>query len=160
MTKKPSFTGRRKARRYALQALYSWVLSDNVLSDIETHFLVEHAAEEFDREYFQTLLHEVPRHIEILETTMSPYLSRKFADLDPIELTILRISIYELKERLDIPYRVVINEGLELAKAFGSVDSHKFVNGVLDKVARELRKTEINDSTQDKGKIPFNESEK
>ncbi len=143
MTKKPSFTGRRKARRYALQALYSWVLSENALSDIETHFLVEHAAEAFDREYFQTLLHEVPRHIEILETTMSPYLSRQFADLDPIELTILRISIYELKERLDVPYRVIINEGLELAKAFGSADSHKFVNGVLDKVARELRKTEI-----------------
>jgi N utilization substance protein B len=143
MTKKHSFTGRRKARRYALQALYSWALSENALSDIETHFLVEHAAEEFDREYFQTLLHEVPRHIEILEITMSPYLSRQFADLDPIELTILRISIYELKERLDIPYRVVINEGLELAKAFGSTDSHKFVNGVLDKVARELRKTEI-----------------
>ncbi|HXH55262.1 MAG TPA: transcription antitermination factor NusB [Gammaproteobacteria bacterium] len=143
MTKKPSFTGRRKARRYALQALYGWVLSENALSDIETHFLVEHAAEGFDREYFQMLLHEVPRHIEILETTMSPYLSREFADLDPIELTILRISIYELKERLDIPYRVVINEGLELAKAFGSADSHKFVNGVLDKVARELRKTEI-----------------
>jgi N utilization substance protein B len=143
MSKKPSFTGRRKARRYALQALYGWVLSENALIDIETHFLMEHAAEEFDREYFQVLLHEIPQYVETLETIMSAYLSRPFSDLDPIELTILRISIYELKERLDIPYRVVINEGLELAKAFGSVDSHKFVNGVLDKVARELRKTEI-----------------
>ncbi len=143
MSKKPSFSGRRKARRYALQALYSWMLSGNALSDIETHFLMNHAAEEFDREYFQVLLHEVPKHVEMLETTMTPYLSRPFADLDPIELTILRLSIYELKERLDIPYRVVINEGLELAKTFGSVDSYKFVNGVLDKVARALRKTEI-----------------
>lgn len=143
MSKKPSFNGRRKARRYALQALYSWMLSDNALSDIETHFLVTHAAEEFDRDYFQLLLHEVPKHVEMLETTMTPYLSRPFADLDPIELTILRLSIYELKERLDIPYRVVINEGLELAKTFGSADSYKFINGVLDKVAREIRKTEI-----------------
>ena len=146
MAKKPSFTGRRKARRYALQALYSWVLSENALSDIETHFLVEYATEAFDREYFQKLLHEVPRHIESLEKIMSPYLSRQFADVDPIELSILRIAIYELKERLDIPYRVVINEGLELAKAFGSLDSHKFVNGVLDKVARELRKIEVQES--------------
>ena len=143
MSKKPSFNGRRKARRYALQALYSWMLSDNALSDIETHFLVTHAAEEFDRDYFQLLLHEVPKQVEMLETTMTPYLSRPFADLDPIELTILRLSIYELKERLDIPYRVVINEGLELAKTFGSADSYKFINGVLDKVAREIRKTEI-----------------
>lgn len=144
MNKKLSFTGRRKARRYALQALYSWVLSENTLSDIEMHFLIDHAAEAFDREYFQLLLHDVPQHLEILETIMSPYLlNRQFADLDPIELTILRIAVYELKERLDIPYRVVINEGLELAKAFGSLDSHKFVNSVLDKVARELRKTEM-----------------
>lgn len=143
MSKKPSFTGRRKARRYALQALYAWVLSENALSDIETHFLTDHATEVFDKEYFQTLLHEIPRHVKSLETIMSPYLSRQFSDVDPIELTILRISIYELKERLDVPYRVIINEGLELAKAFGSADSHKFVNGVLDKVARELRKTEM-----------------
>lgn len=143
MGKKPSFAGRKKARRYALQALYSWILSENELSDIETHFLVEHAAEEFDREYFQTLLHEIPAQVAALETIMSPYLSRPFSDLDPIELTILRLSVYELKERIDIPYRVIINEGLELAKTFGSADSHKFVNGVLDKVARELRKTEI-----------------
>lgn len=143
MGKKPSFSGRRKARRYVLQALYSWMLSENALSDIETHFLMEHAAEEFDREYFQTLLHEIPAQVAALETIMSPYLSRPFSDLDPIELTILRLSVYELKERVDIPYRVIINEGLELAKTFGSADSHKFVNGVLDKVARELRKTEI-----------------
>lgn len=143
MTKKPSFTGRRKARRYVLQALYAWVLSANALSDIEAHFLMDHATEEFDREYFQALLHEIPKQVDILETIMSPYLSRQFSDLDPIELTILRISIYELKERLEIPYRVVINEGLELAKTFGSADSHKFVNGVLDKVARVLRKTEV-----------------
>lgn len=143
MSKKPSFSGRRKARRYALQALYGWALSGNALSDIEQHVLMEHPTEEFDREYFQMLLHQIPAEIAALETIMSPYLSRPFSDLDTIELTILRIGVYELKERLDIPYKVVINEGLELAKKFGSADSHKFVNGVLDKVARVLRKTEF-----------------
>jgi len=143
MNKKPSFGARKKARRYALQALYGWLLSGNTLSDIEAHVLLEHAEEAFDRDYFQCLLHEVPAHLESIESIMSPHLSRKLEDLGAIELTILRISVYELKERLDIPYRVVINEGLELAKTFGSADSHRFVNGVLDKVARELRVNEI-----------------
>ena len=142
MNKKPSFSGRKKARRYALQALYGWLLSENDLTDIERHVFEEHDAEEFDKEYFQILLHGVPAEVATLDALMSQYLSRKLEELGPIELTILRISIYELKERLDIPYRVVINEGLELAKTFAAPDSHKFVNGVLDKVAKELRSGE------------------
>ncbi len=142
MNKKIFFGQRKKARRYALQALYGWALSDNALSDIEQHVLIEHAEEQFDKDYFTVLLYEVPKKVSELDVLMSPYLSRKLEDVGPIELTILRISIYELKERLDIPYRVVINEALELAKTFGAADSHKFVNGVLDKVAQALRAAE------------------
>lgn len=143
MSKKPAFLGRKKARRYALQALYGWMLSHNELSDIEAHTLMEHPDEDFDQEYFKTLLYEIPKHRESLEDAFAPYLSRKVADLDPIEITILRIAAFELIHRVDIPYKVVINEALDLAKTFGAVDSHKFVNGVLDKMARQVRKNEL-----------------
>ncbi len=143
MSKQSPFLPRKRARRFALQTLYGWLLSENDLRDIEKHALIEHADVDFDRDYFLLLLHEVPRQTHDLDLLMTPYLSRKLEDLGPIELTILRISIYELKERPEIPYKVIINEGLELAKTFASSDSHKFVNGVLDKVARDLRKTEI-----------------
>lgn len=143
MNKKPSFVGRKKARRYAMQALYGWDLSQNSLSEVENHVLLEHAEEDFDRDYLQVLLHEVPEQLNDIESLMSPYLSRKIEELGIIELTILRISVYELKSRLDIPYRVVINEALELAKTFASPDSHKFVNGVLDKIAKRLRISEF-----------------
>jgi len=142
MNKKVSFVGRKKARRYALQALYGWMLSGNVLSVIEADVLLQHAEEEFDKDYFHFLLHGVPAQLEGLESLFSPYLSRRLEELGPVELTILRIAAFELKERVDIPYRVVINEGLELAKTFAAPDSYKFVNGVLDKVAKEVRKLE------------------
>jgi transcription antitermination protein NusB len=140
---KPIFTGRKKARRYALQALYGWLLSGNDLADIEAHTLLEHGDDAFDREYFQSLLHDVPSNLGDIEQTFAPHLSRKLQELDPIELTILRIATYELMFRQDIPYRVVINEALELAKGFGATESYKFVNGVLDKLARVLRSNEI-----------------
>jgi len=137
---KPSFSARKKARRFALQALYSWMMSDNDLRDIEIHFLTEHSDVKFDIEYFRLLLHEIPPRITELENNLNPFLDRSVEDLDPIELTILRMAVYELLFRLDIPYRVVINEALELAKTFGAVDSYKFVNGVLDKIAKKVRK--------------------
>jgi N utilization substance protein B len=143
MSKKPSFSGRKKARRYAMQALYGWMLSHNALRDIESHVLLEHGEEEYDKEYFRVLLFQIPEQVEDLAAQMAPYVSRKVEDLDPIELTILRIATFELKNRLDIPYKVVINEALELAKTFGATDSHKFVNGVLDKMARKMREAEF-----------------
>jgi len=143
MNKKTGFQERRKARRYALQALYAWALSNNPLSEIETYFLIEHHEDSYDKEYFHTLLHEVPANLEEIERIMSPYLSRNLEDLGPIELSILRLSVFELTKRLEIPYKVVINEGLELGKRFASPDSHKFINGVLDKVAKEIRSLEI-----------------
>lgn len=141
--KKPNFLGRKKARRYALQALYSWLLSQNELRDIELHTLEEHAEDDFDREYFHTLLFEIPKYKANLASAFAPFLSRKLEDLDPIELTILDIAAYELIHRPEIPYKVVINEALELAKTFGAIDSHKFVNGVLDKMARQSRQAEF-----------------
>ncbi len=139
MNKKDFFTARKKARRYALQALYGWIFSENDLHEIERFVFAEHSDDEFDREYFSILLHEIPKQTKTLDTLMEPYLSRPLEDLGPIELTILRLAIYELKERIDVPYKVVINEALELAKAFASPDSHKFVNGVLDKAAKTVR---------------------
>lgn len=139
----PSFKGRKKARRLALQALYGWQITKNDLTDIETHVLTDHAQDEFDVGYFSVLLHEVPAHLSEIEKALSPHLARPIPELDPIELTVLRIATYEFLKRLDIPYKVVINEALELVKKFGATESHKFVNGVLDKVARDQRQTEI-----------------
>lgn len=140
---KISFSARKKARRYALQSLYGWSLTHNPIRDIEAYTLSEHAPETFDVDYFVTLLHQVPVHVDDLELTMGPHLTREVEELDAIERTVLRIAVYELKHHLDIPYRVVINEALELTKTFGATDSFKFINGVLDKVARELRKEEM-----------------
>ena len=138
MTKK-SFSSRKKARRLALQALYGWQLSNNSLVDIEQHILSDHEAETFDVDYFHVLLFEVPDKLAEIESAMQADISRKIEAMGPIELSILRIAVYELLFRLEIPYRVVINEALELAKTFGAKESYKFVNGVLDKVARKLR---------------------
>lgn len=134
---------RHHSREYAVQAMYQWQLSDSPIPDIEAQFLSEHITEELDLEYFQELIRNIPKHIEELDQLMVPYLNRSLNGLDPIELAILRIGIYELSKRPDIPYRVVINEALELTKKFGSIEGFKFVNGILDQVAHQLRTDEI-----------------
>lgn len=137
--------GRTLARQYALQGMYQWQLTHALSKDIEMEFLTYQSLnKKVDIEYFKELINEVPkRHAEIDET-MIPFLKRPLQELDPIELAVLRISIYELTFRLDIPYRVIINEALELTKKFGSVEGYKFVNGVLDHIARKIRSVEIN----------------
>lgn len=135
----PPLLSRKKARRFALQALYSWLVSKNDLHKIEEYFFTVHEAESFDKDYFHTLLFEVAKHAESLDQQMEPYLSRPVHDLDYIEHSLLRLALYELKERPEVPFRVVINEALELAKTFGATDSFKFVNGVLDKMAKQVR---------------------
>jgi N utilization substance protein B len=134
---------RRRARHYALQALYQWQISRNALSDIETQFRAEYDFSKTDVEYFQTLLHEVPQHVGELERAFEPLLDRAVKDLNPVELTVLRMGAYELAHRIDIPYKVVINEAVALAKKFGATDSHKYVNGVMDKLAQQLRQIEV-----------------
>ena len=134
---------RRKARHYGMQALYQWHMAGASLTDIEAEFRADYDFSHVDLAYFQALLHEVPARVEELEEIMMPLLDRKLDELDPIERTLLRMGVFELSQRIDVPYKVVINEQVALAKKFGATDSHKYINGVLDKIARELRKVEI-----------------
>jgi N utilization substance protein B len=134
---------RRKARHYGMQALYQWHMAGASLAAIEAEFRADYDFSHVDLEYFQALLHGVPACVDELEATLEPLLDRKLSDLDPIERTLLRMGTYELAHRPDVPYKVVINEAVALTKKFGATDGHKYINGVLDKVARELRKVEI-----------------
>ena len=134
---------RRKARHYGMQALYQWYMAGTSLSDIEAEFRADYDFSHVDLEYFQALLHGIPACVDELEATFEPLLDRKLADLDPIERTLLRMGTFELAQRQDVPYKVVINEAVALTRKFGATDGHKYINGVLDKVARVLRKVEI-----------------
>lgn len=107
---------RRKARELAVQAVYSWQMSNNSVLDVETHFLTENAKRRFDIEYFQKLFKGVNSNMSSLDEAIKPYVDRPFEDIDLVEKSILRVAVYELSECLDVPYRVVINEAIELAK--------------------------------------------
>ena len=136
--------GRSNARKKAMQALYQWSMSGNELKDIEVQFQTEQDMSKVDTDYFHNLLFEVPKNLNDLDEKLAPIMTdRKDDELDPVEQAILRISTYELLHRLDVPYQVVINEAVDLALSFGADQSHKFINGVLDKLAHELRKIEI-----------------
>ncbi len=135
---------RSKSRQFAVQALYSWLLTQQNVSDIEVHFVSEHDMEDADMDYFHEILHFVTAHKMALVDHMETHLTRPFDEVDPVEQAILLIGTYELEERLDVPYRVVINESVESAKIFGAEDGHKFINGILDKVAAKLRAAEVN----------------
>lgn len=134
---------RHNARRYALQAMYQWQLADTSITDIENEFLHYRIDKKMDLPYFKELIHGVPKHQQEIDKEMQPFVDRAMHDIDPVELAVLRLAIYELIKRPDVPYRVIINEALELTKKFGSIDGHKFVNGVLDRVAKKNRATEI-----------------
>jgi transcription antitermination protein NusB len=133
---------RRKARHYAVQALYQWAISGNALADIEAQFREEFDFRGTDVDYFSELLHGVPAALGEIEEAMAPYLDIAAEKLGPVELAVLRMATYELRSRPDVPYRVVISEAIALTRKFGATDSHRFVNGVLDKVARNLREAE------------------
>ncbi|AVJ56783.1 transcription antitermination factor NusB [Idiomarina sp. OT37-5b] len=130
---------RRKARKLAVQAVYSWQLSQNSFSEIEAQYLTDTDTSKVDVDYFLDLLRGVGSYFRSLDESLEPFLDRPIKDLDPVELAVLRIAAFELKERLDVPYKVAINEAIELAKSFGADDSHRFVNGVLDKAVDSLR---------------------
>ncbi|GIR90250.1 MAG: N utilization substance protein B [Gammaproteobacteria bacterium] len=134
---------RRKARHYGLQALYQWTLSGASPSDIEAEFRVDNDFRHTDGEYFSAVLKGVVDDVEGLELLFEPALDRKLDELDPIERNLLRLGTFELRDRIDVPYKVVISEAVALAKKFGATDSHRYINGVLDKVARELRQVEL-----------------
>ena len=130
------------SRRLALQALYQWQMTGQSSAEVLNQFAQDEGYPEIDAEYFIELLRGVTGQAETLDATLGELIDRPVAQLDPIEHAVLLIGVYELQQRLDTPYRVVINEGVELAKKFGATDGHKFVNAVLDRAARNLRAAE------------------
>lgn len=135
---------RHKARRLATQALYTWQVAGQDLADIEAQYCTDLDMSKIDSEYFHELLHKVPACIEELDEHIEPLLDRGMEEVDGVERAILRLGCYELAYRLDVPYRVVINESIKLAKTFGADQSHKYINGILDGVAKKLRAAEMN----------------
>jgi transcription antitermination protein NusB len=131
---------RRVTRELAIQALYAWELSDNNLADAMETILVEHdTAYPFDFEYYQLLVKGVSEHLGIIDAYYATHLSRPIGELTPVERAILRLATYEILYQESLDYKVIINEAIELAKSYGAQDSHKFINGVLDKTARQAR---------------------
>lgn len=153
-SQKPSPAARRKARRFTVQALYQWQMTGANLGEIETQFRVDNDMRKTDVAYFHELLHEIPKCVNELDDTFRPLLDRDIKDLDRVELAILRIGTYELSKRPDVPFKVAINEGIELAKYFGATESHKYVNGILDKVAQRLRVAEMKAGREKSAKKP------
>ena len=134
--KKPS--ARRRARECTVQALYSWAVSGNTAEQVELAFVLDQDMDGVDKPYFRKLFRQTVENIEAVDFSISPYIDRTFDELDPIETAILRLAVYELRFELDVPYKVVINEAIEVAKVFGADESHKYINGVLDKIAPAL----------------------
>ena len=139
--RKKKLSERHKARRMILQALYQWHMAGAPVNDILAEFLVYYKGR-IDRDYFREVFSAVTGQAEELDALIAPLLDRDISRLDPVELALLRLGSYELKDRIDIPYRVVINEAVELAKVYGATDSHKYVNGILDRASKTLRVAE------------------
>jgi len=126
---------RRKARRLAVQAIYSWQLSGNNIADVEHEFLTEQKIDDIDVAYFRELFTGTTTKCGQIDELIAPHVSeRAFDEISPIEKAVLRLATYELTFRKDVPYKVAINEAIELAKIYGAEDGHKFVNGILDKI--------------------------
>ena len=138
---KPQFNSgaRSLARKLAMQAIYRWQMNDGPWQDLVNEFASEEGMDRADGEYFRELIRGVCDSREALDSTLTRWLDRKPELLDPVEHAVLLIGAFELQERPDVPYRVVIDEGVGLTRRFGSTDGHKFVNAVLDRAARELR---------------------
>lgn len=134
---------RARARRRAAQAVYAWQVGGNAMSEVIEEFRHEQDMAIADLAYFEDLLHGVDRHRTALDAALAPLLDRDIEQVDPIERAVLRLAAYELRHRPDVPYRVVINEAIEVVKRFGAEHGHTFVNGVLDQAARQWRTNEI-----------------
>ncbi len=141
-SEKPQGNARSRARRKAVQALYQLHFNPVAFDRLLAQFLEEPDMGQVDPAYFRELVEGVQDNRGELDAALEPLITRRLVDVDPVELAILRMATFELRHRLEVPYRVVINEAIELAKRFGAEDGHKFVNGVLDKLARELRAPE------------------
>lgn len=145
-----SRSARRRAREFALQAVYAWLLQGGAKSEssdeigaIEAHVREDQEFVQADARWFDTIWRGVTRHAPALRETFTPYIDRPIEELSPVEHGILLIGSFELTYQLDVPYRVAINEAVELAKSFGGTDGFKFINGVLDKLAAQVRQVEV-----------------
>ena len=139
---KPKIWARRKARRALVQAAYQWQFADADLAQLHEEF-AERALDKADEEFFLDILTRMIKHSDELDQMLTPLLDRPLDQLDMVERGVLRLAAVELSERIDIPYRVVIDEYVELTKTFGSADAHKFVNGVLDRLSAQHRELEV-----------------
>ncbi len=133
---------RSRARRFALQALYQWQMTGQDVGEVEGQFMQDESLAKVDVELFVALLRGVPSHLDELDQAIGPLLNRSIGQVDPVERAILRIGAFEFMQHPDIPYRVVINEAVELAKLYGADQGHRYINGVLDKLAQGLRADE------------------
>jgi len=136
-------TPRHRAREFALQGLYQWLLNNEDSTKVVNNIRAAHGFDKADGEYFADLLRGTIKESVELRETFAALVDRGVNELSPIEHAVLLIGAYELKNQLEIPYRVVINEAVELTKSFGGIDGHKYVNGVLDKLAAQLRADEV-----------------
>jgi N utilization substance protein B len=134
---------RGKSRRLAMQAIYQWQMTGDNISDIKQQFFDENNMSQFDSEFFSELVSGVASSISELDVLLEKYMSRSAESVDPVERSILRIAVYEFVNRLDVPYRVVLNEAVNITKEYCAENSHTFVNAVLDKVAKEVRHIEV-----------------
>ena len=141
-TLQAAYAAKRKARRFAVQGIYEWQMSHNPMHEIEARTRAENAMHKVDLSYYHELLTQVITNHEALDALLVPVLDREINALDGVELATLRLGAYELKEHLEIPYRVVLDEAIELAKHFGGADSHKYIKGVLDRLSQSLREAE------------------
>jgi len=147
---KKSFSryARVRARRSAVQALYQWAMSAVPIQDIINEFVNERTElKKADTDYFKEILRGATKESEALDKQLIPLLDRKLDELDPVEKAILQIGIYELTFHPELPYKVVLNEAVDLAKMFGAEQSYKYINGVLDKAAKKIRKVEMNSAS-------------
>lgn len=138
MTKKTQKSQRRSAREYAVQALYQWQMSQPMLEELLQQFAEEHDFSRVDQDYWHNLVARTIEQIESIDTAIRPCVSRDFSAINPVELAILRVAACELLYSPEIPYRVVINEAIEIAKSFAAVDSHRFINAAIDKLSKQL----------------------
>ena len=136
-------TPRHRAREFALQGLYQWLLNNEDAGAIEAHIREAHGFDKADKAHFDALLYGTIREVAELRAGLTPLIDRPITLLSPVEHAALLIGAYELKNHIEIPYRVVINEAVQLTKSFGGIDGHKYVNGVLDKLAAKVRTVEI-----------------
>lgn len=136
-------TPRHRAREFALQGLYQWLLNNEDAGAIEAHIREAHGFDKADAEHFDVLLYGAIKHAADLRSALAPLIDRSITELSPVEHAALLIGAFELQNHIEIPYKVVINEAVELTKSFGGIDGHKYVNGVLDRFAAKVRDTEV-----------------